>query len=80
MRALSVQVQPQRAYLNFTFGSSNAAALWRRIRERLYEDGALGPHMRAASMAMCSSEAGWDDYLQLYHFDPAVPLDPDTSL
>jgi hypothetical protein len=68
------------AYLNFTFGASDAASLWRVIRERLYEDEQLGPHMKAASMAMCSSESGWDDYLQLYHFDPAVALDSDQAL
>jgi hypothetical protein len=36
--------------------------------------------MRVASMAMCSSEAGWASYLLLYHFDPTVTLDPATSL
>jgi hypothetical protein len=50
------------------------------IRARVYEDGALGPHMRLASMAMCSSEEGWASYLLLYHFDPTVTLDPPTSL
>lgn len=62
-------------YLNFTFGTEHAAALWRLIRARLYEDAELGPHMKAASMAMCSSETGWDQYLLLYHFDPAVTVD-----
>jgi hypothetical protein len=36
--------------------------------------------MRAASMAMCSTPDGCDTYLLLYHFDPAVKLDPDASL
>jgi hypothetical protein len=67
-------------YLNFTFGTRQAAALWRLIRTRLYEDEGFGPHMRAASMAMCSGEQGWDEYLLLYHFDPSVKLDAETAL
>ena len=30
-------------------------------------------------MAMCSSTEGWDEYLLLYHFNPEVKLDQDTS-
>jgi hypothetical protein len=67
-------------YLNFTFGTNEAAALWRVIWSRLYEEAALGPRMRAASMAMCSSEEGWANYLLLYHFDPAVTVDSAASL
>ena len=113
MRALSIQVQPERAtgmdvdgliaafagiaamtevvehhqfdqghdkgpYLNFTFGTRQAATLWREIRTRLYEDESLGPHLKAASMAMCSSETGWHDYVMLYHYDPAVAVEPDA--
>jgi hypothetical protein len=60
-------------YFNYTFGTSRAAELWARIRADVYDDEGLGPHMRRASMAMCSSESGWDDYVLLYHFDAAVP-------
>jgi hypothetical protein len=67
-------------YLNFTFGTPRATSLWRVIQARLYEDAELGPHLRAASMAMCSSAEGWADYLLLYHFDPDVKLDPGTNL
>ena len=63
------------------FGTTQAAALWRVVRSRFYEDSEFGPHMRKASMAMCSSEQGWDDYALLYHFDPDVKVDgfPRTS-
>jgi hypothetical protein len=57
-------------YLNFTFGTDDADALWELIRARLYDDEDFGGHMRRASMALCSSDAGWDDYTILYHFDP----------
>jgi len=30
--------------------------------------------MAFASMAMCSGESGWDRYVQLYHWDPLVPI------
>jgi len=67
-------------YLNFTFGTESAAALWGVIRARLYDDGALGPAMKAASMAMCSSETGWDDYVLLHHYDATVPIGSDAAL
>jgi hypothetical protein len=62
-------------YFNATFGTTQAAALWQFVRSRFYEDDVLGPHMRRASMALCSSEEGWDDYALLYHFDPSVRVD-----
>ena len=62
-------------YLNFTFGTTRAPDLWRLIRSRLYDDAELGPHMRKSSMAMCSSDDGWDDYALLYHFDPTVAVE-----
>lgn len=75
-------MQPERSVSlpELTFGTEHAASLWRVIQTRLYEDQTLGPQMRAASMAMCSTPDGWDTYLLLYHFDPAVKLDPDASL
>ena len=66
-------------YFNFTFGTLDARTLWQRIRRDLYEDPGAGPHMRRASMAVCSEETGWDDYDLLYHFDPAVPVDTDPD-
>jgi len=59
-------------YFNYTFGTPYAAELWDRIRAVVYDHADLGSHMRRASMAMCSSESGWDDYVLLHHFDPAV--------
>ena len=67
------------AYFNFTFGTPNANELWQVIQSRLYS-GTFSNHMRHASMAMCSSEEGWDDYLLLYHFDPTVGLDDADAL
>lgn len=67
-------------YFNFTFGTSDAQNLWQLIRRRLYNTGNFSNHMRQASMAMCSSEEGWDDYLLLYHFDPTVGLNDAHAL
>lgn len=67
-------------YFNFTFGTPRAGELWKLIRTALYDNADLGTHMRKASMAMCSSDEGWDDYLLLYHFDPQVTLDPEAAL
>ena len=68
------------AYFNFTFGTPDAKNLWQLIQSRLYNSGNFSNHMRQASMAMCSSEEGWDDYLLLYHFDPTVGLDDADAL
>lgn len=61
------------AYYNFTFGTERARELWLALWQTVYLAPALQPHMAAASMAMCSGEAGWQDYEQLYHWDPTVP-------
>ncbi len=110
MRAISIQIQPNRSsgmdmnsvtvafeeiaamtdlvehhsfdsgvdngpYFNFTFGTSHARRLWSVIKERVYADPEIGDHMRRASMAMCSSETGWDSYDLLFHFDSTVPVE-----
>ncbi|MFA6063385.1 MAG: hypothetical protein WC736_12405 [Gallionella sp.] len=67
-------------YFNFTFGTPNAGDLWMMIQSNLYGRDNVGGHMRKASMAMCSSEEGWDEYLLLYHFDPTVAVDDDAAL
>lgn len=67
------------AYSNFTFGTLDVKNLWQLIKRDFYNDSILGPHMRQASIAMCSSEDGWDNYAQLYHFDPNVSLDAELT-
>jgi len=67
-------------YFNYSFDTERAGALWRAIRSELYAHARFGPHLRRASMAMCSSQAGWSDYLLLFHFDPAVRVDDASSL
>ena len=63
------------AYFNYTFGAKKPLHLWHEIQSRLYEKQELAAHMKKSSMAMCSDEDSWDDYLQLFHFDPTVHLD-----
>ena len=70
----------QGPYFNFTFGTTDAKRFWQIVRERFYISGEIANHMRQSSMAMCSSEAGWDDYLLLHHYDPAVDLDDAHAL
>ena len=67
-------------YYNYTFGTEQALELWREIKARLYEDPELGPDMRTASIATCSSETGWGNYILLRHFDPTVILDSEDEL
>ena len=68
------------AYYNFTFGTERARELWQAIWQSVYLAPAFQPHMAAASMAMCSSEAGWQNYAQLYHWDPTVPTSSAAAL
>ena len=70
----------QRDDTDFTFGTRLAGELWRLILDRLYEAKEFGPHMQMAPMAMCSSEESWDDYAQLYPFNPTVRCDADAAL
>src|SRR5215468_9033752 len=67
-------------YHNFTFGTERAGALWREIRRRLFDDPVLGDDMRKVSIAACSSDTGWNDYLLLFHFDPAASVDSAAAL
>ena len=62
------------AYFNFTFGTPCPADLWRLIQEQTLHAPEHAAHMARASMAMCSANDGWHDYVQLYHWDPAVPV------
>jgi len=62
-------------YLNFMYDTMDPAALWQQIQVTIYENEEIGQAMKESSMAMCSSEEGWDDYLLLFHFDPTVQTD-----
>lgn len=68
------------AYFNYTFGTQHARQLWESIQSHIFHNREFEPHMKCASMAMCSSEEGWDDYVLLFHFDPSVELDASTTL
>lgn len=63
------------AYFNYTFETPKAIELWTVIREQLYCSMELGVHLRNSSIAVCSSETGWDAYSQWFHFDPSAPLE-----
>lgn len=67
-------------YFNYTFGTRHALQLWESIQARIYNSNEFGADMKLASTAVCSSEEGWDNYLQLFHFDRTVKLDATTNL
>lgn len=56
-------------YLNFTFETTNTAALWDVIWRKLYLSPEFGVHMAYASMAVSANVDDWSDYTQLYHFE-----------
>jgi len=72
--------QDNGAYFNFTFGTEHPAELWRAMQDLIFLAKEHKAHMAAASMAICSSAAGWDQYAQLYHWNPEVPVVPATVL
>lgn len=114
MRAISIQVQPDRSpgldmkelsalfqevadghalvtrhrfdsgdedglYFNFTFGTDDAVTLWNDLRRLVFERPRFKQHLSSAAMAMCSSDTGWDSYVQLRHWDSQVPVAPDDQ-
>ena len=62
-------------YLNIIFGTWACEDLWPQIDAALYQSVAHGPTLRAQSMALCTGNDGWNDYVLLYHFDPGVPVE-----
>lgn len=63
------------AYFNFVFRTPCPVDLWRVMQEQIFRAPAHGAHMANASMAMCSIDNEWNDYVQLHHWDPAVPVE-----
>ncbi len=62
-------------YLNFTYGTNDAQSLWLVIQREIYEHQIFGKQLLSCSIAVCSSEEGWNNYLLLHHFDSSVPLE-----
>jgi hypothetical protein len=62
-------------YLNIVFATENPVDSWQKLKVVLLESTEFGTALKASCLCMCTGEAGWDDYLLLYHFDPEVSLD-----
>lgn len=62
-------------YVNLIFETQSVAALWNLLQTEFYEHPLFGSLLLKSSMATCQGDHGWDDNLQLYHFDPNVELD-----
>jgi hypothetical protein len=58
-------------YINVTFGSENVRELWDKLRNEI--DGNLT--LARYAIVCCEGEDGWNDYLLLHHFDPAIARD-----
>jgi hypothetical protein len=59
-------------YVNLMFATDSISSLWELLKRELYADTVFGSHLLTCSMAMSEGNNGWDDYLQLFHFDPLV--------
>lgn len=62
-------------YVNLYVTTADRAKTWDRIRAQVIESKLTGGELRGAMIVTMTGEEGWDDYLLLYHFDRAEPLD-----
>lgn len=62
-------------YINLHMKTDDLAMLWEAVQAALYEHPTLGAPLLQSSMAICTGEAGWDDYLVLHHYDENVEVD-----
>lgn len=69
--ALVSEVRDDGVYFNIDFESRDAASDWSKIGSLVNHDACLA----ASCIVVCQGDHGWDDYLQLHHFDPDEPLD-----
>ena len=63
-------------YLNFTFETPDLGELWGLIEDEIFREPPWARLARKASIVTCEGKQGWDDYLVLHHFDPAVARSP----
>ena len=63
--------KPSRETINVDFASDDVHGLWSVLLEQWQTDSALAE----CSIVCCEGDNGWDDYLLLHHFDPAVAID-----
>lgn len=61
-------------FVNVLFATDDPRRLWAALKETLFDDPGLGPGLAKSAMTICEGPNGWDDYLLLSHYDPAVPL------
>lgn len=73
---IRIQVNEAENYANIDFRAHDIRPVWRAVCTLAMGDDRQGAAVRAASMALCEGDHGWDDYRTLHHYDPAVLLDP----
>lgn len=62
-------------YYNFDFDTPRPAELWDQIRSRVFSNAEFTDTFQRASMAICTGNHGWDDYLLIHHWDASEDLD-----
>jgi hypothetical protein len=63
-------------YFNFTFETNHPFDLWHLIQTSILRSEHFRDSLAASMMAVCTGEHGWDDYIQLCHWDSAVECGP----
>lgn len=63
-------------YINFDFDTLRPAELWDQICSTVFDAAGFASTFSQASIAICTGQNGWDDYLLIHHWDPGEELDP----
>ncbi len=58
-------------YININIDSSAPASLWPLLHDAITNDTSLS----SCTIACCEGDAGWDDYLLLFHYDKTEATD-----
>jgi hypothetical protein len=74
LKISDLAIQPRKTYWNFDF-RCRSLDLCERASRLALRDKRLGAKLRRSSIVACEGSRGWDNYLLLHHFDPAVVLD-----
>lgn len=63
------------SYINIELQSGDVQRLWEKIQNELSINSNDFSVLAKGIVVVCEGDKGWDDYLQLHHYDPSEKLD-----
>jgi hypothetical protein len=67
-------------WVNYLFTAGNANPIWKTLNSRALHHRKWGGLLRNSAIETAEGTRGWDNFLQLHHFDPAQVLDRLTKI